>query len=116
MLEVLYEAFLAEGEWPTFQYAATNVWQELDAELREVYFALSATGFVWPSIDRPSSFRLRDDTRVGVSLRGLMHLREAANDLAQFVRAVQQIADRAARFRPPTAPKSTNRAATVTSF
>jgi hypothetical protein len=103
MLEVLYETFSTTGEWPTFQYASTSLWQELEVEPREIYFALSTAALVWPVIDRDHSFSLRDDTRAGVSLRGLMHLRGAASDIGLFVQAVRYMAERAAQFRPSAA-------------
>jgi len=57
-------------------------------------------------MSRSHEFQLRDDTEVGVSLHGLMHLQRASEDLGRFVSTVRHVADRACRFRPPSADKS----------
>jgi len=103
MLQLIYETFRVAGDWPTFQYVSAQVWQELEVEPREVYYDLSATSFVRPAIQRGRAFELRDDTKIGISLRGLNYLREAADDISHFVSVVRYIGERAARFRPSTA-------------
>jgi hypothetical protein len=102
MLELLYEVFARTGRWPLFQYVA-QVWDDSEHRARDVYFDLSKRGLVRPSVARTAQFQLRDDTTVGVSLQGLMHLREASEDLGRFVSAVRYVAERAGRFRPPSA-------------
>lgn len=100
MLTRMWEAFRAAGEWPTFQFISATVWAEFEEEPRDIYLELSAGGFVSP-VTRPGrEFELRDDTRVGVSLKGLMHLRDAADDLGRFASSVRYLGERAARFRP----------------
>jgi hypothetical protein len=106
MLQLMWQAFVAAGEWPTFQYVSAHVWGELAAEPREVYYDLSAAEFVTPAIQHRAGVRLREDTRVGVSLKGLMHLRDADDDLGRFASAVRYLGDRAARFRPATSTAS----------
>jgi hypothetical protein len=103
VLELIYETFHADAEWLTFQYLGARVWQELEVEARDVYYALSAAGLVRPRIQRGRAYELRDDTKVGINLRGLMHLREAADDVAHFLSVIRCIGERAARFRPSTA-------------
>lgn len=96
----MWEAFRASGEWPTFQFISATVWAEVEAEPRDIYVELSKGGFVAPVLGPGREFELRDDTRVGVSLNGLMHLRDAGADLGHFVSSLRYLGERAARFRP----------------
>lgn len=100
MLQVMWDAFAAAGEWPTFQYVSAILWRVFEVEPRNVYYELSDQWFVLPRIDPHRGFQLRDDTRIGISLKGLMYLDDAQNDLARFVDAVRYIGGRASRFRP----------------
>jgi hypothetical protein len=102
MLDVLYEAFTAAGDWPRFQYVTARVWEELGEDPREVYYQLSEHGFVHPAITARQSFQLREETEVAVSLLGLTYLRAATQDVSNFVGAVRYIAERAVSFRPST--------------
>lgn len=105
MLEVIYEAFEQTGELPTFQYVGSRVWAETETEPREVYLDLAERDLVSPAVSRSHDFQLRDNSAVGVSLQGLMHLRQASEDLSHFVSIVRHVADRACRFQPPSASK-----------
>ena len=100
MIHVMYEAFVASRGWPTFQYVATTTWAEDEPEPREVYYALSSAGCVWPPATRERPVFLREDTTVGLTLLGLSCLPEAADDLALFVSIVRFIGERAASWRP----------------
>jgi hypothetical protein len=102
MLELMWNAFCAAGEWPTFQYVSANIWPELEVEPRDIYYELSDADFVLPRVVAQRSFELREETRVGISLSGLVHLRAASADLGRFVSAVRYIGARAARFHPST--------------
>ena len=102
MLELLYEVFAQAGQWPLFQYVA-QAWDNTENQARDVYFDLSERALVRPLIARAHQFQLRADTTVGANLQGLMHLREASEDLSRFVSAVRYVAERAGRFRPPSA-------------
>jgi hypothetical protein len=102
MLDVLYEAFTAAGDWPRFQYVTARLWEELEEDPRDVYHQLSEHGFVHPVIPARQAFQLREETEVAVSLLGLTHLRAATQDIANFVGAVRYIAERAVTFRPST--------------
>jgi hypothetical protein len=100
MLEVIYETFATTGQWPTFQYVGVQLWGESQVEPRELYLDLAERGLVSPAMARSHHFQLRDNTSVGVSLHGLMHLRQAGEDLGRFVSVVRYVSDRAGRFRP----------------
>ena len=104
MLELLYDTFAPTGEWPLFQYVI-QVWNDPQVAAREVYLELAERGMVYPRIARIHAFQLRDNTSVGVSLQGLMHLDAAAGDIANFVSAVRYIAGRVADFQPESATK-----------
>ena len=101
-LSVIYEAFRADCDWPTFQHLSSCVWGELEVEARDLYYQLSERDLVRPRATPDRDYQLRDDTQVAVSLRGLMYLSDAAEDLAHFVAVVRYIAERAAKFRPST--------------
>ena len=103
MLDVIYEAFEQTGELPTFQYVGSRVWAETETEPREVYLDLAERDLVTPSVSRSHDFQLRDNTAVSVNLQGLTHLRQASKDLNRFISVVRYVADRACRFRPPSA-------------
>lgn len=103
LLELIYETFRAAGDWPTFQYVSARAWEGLHSEPREIYYQLSDVGFVRPSVQRNRPYELRDDTKVGISLQGLMRVREAADDLGSFVDVVRYLGGRAARWRPSSA-------------
>ncbi len=103
MLEVMYESFAVTGQRPLFQSVSIRLWQELQVEPRDVYLELAERGLVDPAMTRSHQFQLREDTVVGVSLQGMMHLRPAAEDLGRFASVVRYVAERAARFRPPSA-------------
>jgi hypothetical protein len=103
MLETIYEMFVVTGQQPLFQAVSARLWEELGEEPREVYAALAERGLVTPAMARSQQFQLRENTAVAVSLEGMMHLREAAEDLSRFVSVVRYVADRAARFRPSSA-------------
>jgi hypothetical protein len=105
MLEVIYETFEQTGELPTFQYVGSRAWADTESDPREVYLDLAERDLVTPAVSRSHDFQLKDDTAVGVSLQGLMHLRRATEDLSRFVSLVRHVADRACRFRPPSASK-----------
>jgi len=102
MLELMWNAFCAAGEWPTFQYVSASIWRELEVEPRDSYYQLSEADFVSPRVTAQRSFDLRAETRVGISLTGLMHLRAADADVGRFVSAVRYVGDRSARFHPST--------------
>ena len=103
MLELIYETFSLTGQWPTFQYVSGRVWDESQTEPRDLYLDLAERGLVNPMMARSHHFQLRENTVVGASLQGLMHLREASEDLGRFVSVVRYVAERAGRFRPPSA-------------
>jgi hypothetical protein len=100
MLQVMWDAFAAAGEWPTFQYVSAILWREVELEPRDVYYELGRESLVLPRIDPQRAFQLRDDTRIGISLKGLMYVDDAQSDLGRFVDAVRYIGSRASRFRP----------------
>ena len=102
MLELIYETFVLTGQLSTFQFVSGRVWEELETEPRDLYLDLAERGLVTPAMARSQDFQLREDTSVGVSLRGLMHLRQASEDLSRFVSIVRLVAERAGRFRPPS--------------
>ncbi len=102
-LELIYETFSLTGQQPTFQYVSGRVWEDLQVDPRDLYLDLAERGLVSPAMTRSHQFQLREDTVVGVSLQGMMHLQPAAEDLGRFVSVVRYVADRAGRFRPPSA-------------
>jgi hypothetical protein len=102
MLEVIYAAFAAVGDWPRFQHVTAHLWEKLEGEPREVYHQLSEHDFVRPTVTARQDFQLREDTQVAVSLLGLTYLRAASEDIGNFVSAVRYIAERAVIFRPST--------------
>jgi hypothetical protein len=91
MLEIMYETFAPTGKWPLFQYVSAH-WEEMQVEPRETYLDLAKRGLVRPEIPRSRELQLREETVVGVSLRGLMHLGRAAEDLDRFVVIVRYVA------------------------
>ncbi len=101
-LELIYETFSLTGQQPTFQYVSGRVWEELQVDPRDLYIDLAERRLVSPAMTPSHQFQLREDTVVGVSLQGMMHLRPAAEDLGRFVSVVRYVADRAGRFRPPS--------------
>ncbi len=103
MLEVIYESFAVTGQRPLFQSVSIRLWQELQVEPRDVYLELAERGLVDPVMTRSHQFQLRENTAVGVSLQGMAHLPQAAEDLGRFVSVVRYVADRAGRFRPSSA-------------
>jgi predicted nucleotide-binding protein len=96
----MHDAFRGSGEWPTFQYLGAQIWQEMGVEPRQIYYELSAGGYVRPSIDQLHGAQLRSETRVAPNLVGLMYVPSAADDLGRFVEVVRYLGQRAARFRP----------------
>jgi hypothetical protein len=102
MLELIYDTFAPIGEWPLFMYIS-QLWSDPETDPREIYLDLAERGFVNPVMARTHQFQLKENTNVAVSLKGLMHLRQAAEDLSRFVSTVRYVADRAGRFRPPSA-------------
>jgi len=102
MLELIYDTFAPIGEWPLFLYIS-QLWSDPETDPRDIYLDLAARGFVNPVMARTHQFQLKENTNVAVSLQGLMHLRQASEDLSQFVSTVRYVADRAGRFRPPSA-------------
>lgn len=100
VLELIYETFVAAAEWPTFQHVSSAIWDEIRVEGRDLYYALSASQFVVPAVNPQRGFNLRDDTRVQVSLRGMMYLPTTSDDVLRFMAAVRHVAERASAFRP----------------
>lgn len=101
-LGVIYDAFRADGDWPTFQFLSSRVWGELELEARDLYYQLSERDLVRPRATHSRDYQLRDDTQVATSLQGLMYLDYAAEDLGRFVSVVRYIAERAAKFQAST--------------
>lgn len=113
LLQIVYEPFQRYADWPSFQHVDTAAWHELKGssneplEPREVYFELSGYGLVRPPADRIRSAQLRDDTKVHVSLPGLILLdRTSLEDVTNLVKALRYIGERANDFRPrdPSVP------------
>lgn len=100
MLEAIYEPFAARGNWPLFQYVTAAMWQTLKSEPRETYHRLSARALVRPIVSAERDFQLRENTQVAISLRGLMLVPSAAEDLRAFLTAIRHIGTHAAEFRP----------------
>lgn len=103
-MQIIYEPFVNDDDWPVFQHVNVIAWQELTsagaAEPREIYTVLSNLGFVAPPVPAAQSWQLRDDTQVRLTLLGLTHLDEATDDIERFLTAMNHIAERAAQFRP----------------
>jgi hypothetical protein len=102
MLELIYDTFAPIGKWPLFLYVG-QLWSDPETDPREIYLDLAERGFVNPVMTRTHQFQLKENTNVAVSLEGLMHLPQASEDLSQFVSLVRYVAERAVRFRPPSA-------------
>ena len=79
MLEAIYDTFVAIGQWPLFLYVS-QLWSDPDTDPREVYLDLAERVFVNPVMARTHQFQLKENTKVAVSLKGLMHLRQASED------------------------------------
>jgi hypothetical protein len=91
MLELMYETFVAAGKWPLFQYVSA-LWDEVDVEARDVYLDLAEQDLVRPAMTRSHDFQLRQETVVGLSPQGLMHMGPAGDDLGRFVATVRYAA------------------------
>ncbi len=100
MLELIHATFAAVADWPTFQHVSSSIWDEMGIEGREIYYALSASGFVVPAVSPERGFNLRHDTRVQVSLSGMMYLPSASQDVLDFLAIVRHVGGRASTFRP----------------
>lgn len=100
MLELIYATFAAVADWPTFQYVSSSIWDEVGIEGRKIYYALSASGCVVPAVSPERGFNLRNDTRIQVSLSGMMYLPSASQDLLDFLAIVRHVGGRASAFRP----------------
>jgi hypothetical protein len=102
-LRAIYVAFQEYGQWPTFLYLSSTLWRTIDVDPRVSYYALSDDGLVQPPISRARGAELRENTRVGLTLRGLTLVTEAADDVIRFVKTIRGIGERAASFRPSSA-------------
>jgi hypothetical protein len=100
-LNVIYEVFIATGGWPIFQYLDSKVWSERKCDPWEIYFELSVLGLVRPPVSREQSFRLREDTEVALTMRGLSELAVAEPDVNLFLSCIDYLARRADEFSPP---------------
>jgi hypothetical protein len=100
MLGVIYAVFIATAQWPKFQHVSLTLSDSTDP--RQIYYRLSAKGFVRPPINPRHGFQLREETDVGISLHGLTYLREASEDLSNFTTAARYVAERAVTFRAPS--------------
>ena len=57
ILDLIYKIFLATGAWPSFQYVSARAWQELELDLRGLYYELSKAGWVRPAIREGHGFQ-----------------------------------------------------------
>jgi SEFIR domain len=100
MLTAIYAVFIVTAQWPKFQHISLTL--SSTADPREIYYRLSAKGLVRPRINPRHGFQLREETDVGISLRGLTYVPEATEDLSNFTNAARYIAERAVTFRAPS--------------
>ncbi len=99
MVVVIYDVFRSAKTWPTFQYVSSQVWDEVEEDPRDLYYALSDRNLVRPRVARDRGFELRDDTQIALTLEGLERV-QAHNELQTFVAVVRYVGTRAAGWRP----------------